>query len=538
MSDTRSAQDLTSTMVRGSLWLFGASSLLAVTSFVANWALGAWLSHGDFGVYALAISYSTLVQVFRDGGVQYWLARQNNAHYRAHQGAAFGLTMTASVAVGAVLMLLGPCLGRLYHNQDVARLVMLLGLSTPLQSLSIVSDAGLQVGMRFRDLSLIRGLVGCLRYVLTVLLAYLGCGPYSFIYPIFVVSLLQAAFSFGLTRMRPWTFHPTWKEVIHVLWSSKWAMTGTFATALLQQVDYVTLGLIATKDPSGIALVGTYFFAFMLAMQPSTLLGQSVRKVFVPAFASTGTNATRRARGAWNAASLLGLLISPLVLWFALSVAEIVQVLWGSKWDAAISAIQLLAIVVPIHLMVDVSRMITQADGRFRLWTTGVFLRGLSMILAVLIAGTLGGGRDVTIVACTVALFIAVGGLIESTVLFRQADLPTRFVLRDFLFPYVASCFTACMTWLLYRDLTPSAARFGLLTATFFAGYLGMVFCCFRPSVAQLASLTRRLAGRGRTLAADPQAFSGIATPHKTTCHLAIPQATGVAQLEVPEGSP
>lgn len=537
MSDLRPTRDLTGTIVRGSLWLFGASSLLAVTSFLANWALGAWLSRGDFGVYALAISFSTLIQVFRDGGVQYWLARQNDNQVRVHQAAAFGLTMASSVVVGLLLVWMGPVLGHLYQNRDVARLVILLGLSTPLQSLSIVSDAGLQVQMRFRDLSMIRGLVGCTRYLLTVLLAYFGYGPYSFIYPIFVVAVLQAACSFALTGMRPWTFRPTWMAILHILGSSRWAMMGTFATALLQQVDYVTLGVIATKDRQGIALVGTYFFAFMLAMQPSTLLGQSVRKVFVPAFASAGSSVARRERGALSAVTLLGLLVSPLLLWFTLSAAEIVKLLWGDKWDTAIPAIQCLAIVVPIHLMVDVSRMITQADGRFRVWTTGVLLRGATMILAVLIAGMLGGRDDVTIVAATVAVFIAIGGLIESTLLFRFADLSVRLVLHDFLLPYAVSCLAAFVTWMLYGHLPASLERLGAMTTTFLAFYVITAVLLFRQAFAHVLSLGLRLSRHRQQPAAPVPSVHDSAIHPPASPAMSVSAAEPIAEVEFHEGT-
>ncbi len=174
------------------------------------------MSKEDFGIYALAVSFSTLLQVFRDGGVQYWLARQDETRYRENQAAAFWLTVTASLVVALTLVVISPLIGRLYHSEDAARLVLLLGLATPLLSLSIVSDAGLQVSMRFRELSFIRGLTGVLRHVLTVLLAYFGFGPYSFVYPIFAVAIVQATVSFWLTGTRPWQFRLTWRDAVSV----------------------------------------------------------------------------------------------------------------------------------------------------------------------------------------------------------------------------------------------------------------------------------------------------------------------------------
>ncbi len=160
-------------------------------------------------------------------------------------------------------------------------------------------------------------------------------------------------------------------------------------------------------------------------------------------------------RGATKATSVLGLVVSPLVLLFALSSGEIEQFLWHGKWQSAVPAIQLLAMVVPIHLLVDVSRMIIQADGRFRLWTTTVFLRGASLAAAVLLAGALGGGQNATIVAACVAAFIAVGGLGESTLLFHKASLPLSLVWRSFLTPYFASLLGAAVAWRCLPQIRP-----------------------------------------------------------------------------------
>jgi len=84
------------------------------------------------------------------------------------------------------------------------------------------------------------------------------------------------------------------------------------------------------------------------------------------------------------------------------------QLLWGGKWTSAVRPIQLLALAMPLHLASMVVEMLAQSQGRFRLWTAAVFVRGVGFGVAAFLAGWLGGARDPSFVAGVMSLYIAV----------------------------------------------------------------------------------------------------------------------------------
>ena len=56
------------TASRGVIWTSLANGLGRFTAFIAQWVLGYLLSDEDFGVYAIAISASSLVLAFQNAG--------------------------------------------------------------------------------------------------------------------------------------------------------------------------------------------------------------------------------------------------------------------------------------------------------------------------------------------------------------------------------------------------------------------------------------------------------------------------------------
>ena len=84
-------QNLTRVAAGGTAWLMGSGASSMLLSLSAQIALGWILSEDDFGLYALAIAVAACLQVFRDGGVSLWLARQKPDEFDQIANQAFWL---------------------------------------------------------------------------------------------------------------------------------------------------------------------------------------------------------------------------------------------------------------------------------------------------------------------------------------------------------------------------------------------------------------------------------------------------------------
>jgi O-antigen/teichoic acid export membrane protein len=275
-----------------------------------------------------------------------------------------------------------------------------------------------------------------------------------------------------------------------VLGGSAWAMVGAFASAIFRQIDYLLLGLIA---PVGI--VGIYFFAYQLSMQPGLLLSQNIRRVFVPAFAAAGDDASRQRRAVIHTASFLGLVVSPLILYFALVCDGVELLLWRGRWAAAVPAIRFLSAAVPIHLFSLFSRILIESAGKFRIWSLGMALRGVCIGIAVLVSALLGGRESAAVVAACVAVMIAVSGLVEAMTMLHILRMPATAALRAFLAPYTLAAMAALIAASLPRWAGPVSEpyRLAAISLVFVALTALGLATMFRSPVGGLLAVLRRL---------------------------------------------
>lgn len=247
------------------------------------------------------------------------------------------------------------------------------------------------------------------------------------------VALVRGIHGYALTRFAPWQSRPHWGRVHTIFRESRWVFSGTFASSLFRQVDYLVLGLLASA-----ATVGVYFFAFQLAVQPLLLFGQSLRRVLIPTFSLAGIDTERRLRAVVRSAAFIGLIASGLFLLFALLAGMIESVLWRGRWQAAVPAMRWLAAAMPLHLFALLTRMIAQSDGRFRLWGAVVLGRSVGLGLTVFGAASVWPDRP-TPIAIAVALYLASSSIVEATYVMRRLRIAIRPVLEVVVPPYAFS---------------------------------------------------------------------------------------------------
>ena len=129
--------------------------------------------------------------------------------------------------------------------------------------------------------------------VLTVTAAYVGMGAYSFVVPVPIVAAIVAFANWRITRppVRRRLEFGRWRFLIG-------SSLTLFATQLLfvfeNQADYIALGLARLPD----AAIGTYVFAFSVAVQSLRLLSSSVMVVLFPGLSQLASDPDKQVRAA------------------------------------------------------------------------------------------------------------------------------------------------------------------------------------------------------------------------------------------------
>jgi O-antigen/teichoic acid export membrane protein len=146
-------------------------------------------------------------------------------------------------SVGSLLLLL-IAWGLAGHSagQTVAGLLACFALAPPALALATVPRAMLQAELRFRTLSLLNLGESLLRTAITVGLAALSWGAWSFPVAIAAASPAVALFAARAARFRL-RRQPDWRLWPQLLPASGWMVAAGALFSLTTQVDYLLLGI-------------------------------------------------------------------------------------------------------------------------------------------------------------------------------------------------------------------------------------------------------------------------------------------------------
>jgi O-antigen/teichoic acid export membrane protein len=463
--------------------------LVLAASLAAQIYLGRLLSKRDFGIYAIAISFSNMLMVFRDGGVARWLARMPRDEFDTAAPKAICLTYLSSLAVAAAVVVMAFIVGALYALPEITPVMLVLALAFPISAYAVVGLARLQVDLKFQQMATLKFTSGMIRYGLIVLLAFLGFGPMSFAWPVVVVAVFELIMFVWITRMpiQPSAF--TLSSAREVFQNSKWSLSGSFSSAIMRQCDYAVLGLIVPTE-----IVGAYYFAFQLAMQPVNLFGESLRKVILPVFSRIEGDLARENRSLRYAGTFIGLLAAPLLLLLSVTAHPLTEILWQGKWQSAVVPLQLLCLAMPVHLLSVFAEALTQSRGRFRLWTFAILLRGIGLGCVAWLAGTFANNNLATI-ALIMSSYLALSAIVELYVLLRQLKLPPRPLFQVVVLPLISASGIATLLVVLGEKFNGSPAlTFVLLSVGFIVLFAVSMWWFCRDSVYELTSIVRRTA--------------------------------------------
>lgn len=366
--------------VEGSMWMIGATGTAKLLGFVCQLGLAWFLTKEDYGVYAIAISFSVLLSVLRDGGLPMVL-EQRGSRFDEFVGPVFWMMLALNTLTAVAIAAMSRPVARLYDIQELAGVIQLFALSIPLSVLPSVLSVRLAVNLRFRELSLLQVISAFNRNVLLMFFAWHGFGPRSFLLPLVITNVIDSGTFWAVTRYAPWTRRPNfpiWPELFR---SGRWVLLGTFAIGIGNNGAYLVLGKIL---PS--AVVGIFFFSYQLVIQLGTLLSDNVYQVLVPTFVRIAHDAARVRAAVPRALSAVVLIGSAASLSIAAAYEPLERALWHGKWSASSQPIYVLAAMWPAVAGVSVLRALQMATGGFQAW-------GLVTIAAAAlsISGTVAG---------------------------------------------------------------------------------------------------------------------------------------------------
>ena len=440
---------LTGRTVAGFKWAGLSAVAQAVASLAILAVLSRLLTPADFGVVAIALIFVTAAQVLGYRNLGSAIVQRHDLNER-HVAAALTLSGGAGAVLAGALWLLAPPIGRFFAEPAVAPALGAMPLAIAIGGLATVPECLLHRRLRFRALAAAELLSQVLGYgLVAIAMAALDFGVWALVWgsvareAVFAAMVLAAAPRLprpGLAR----------REAGEVLRTGAGFSSIAFFELLARQGSRLIVG-----RSLGAASLGHYTRATALAGFAG-YPGRIVTRVLFPAMAQRQHRTDRLGAVYLHGSEFLALLALPASLMLAVSAPEIVAVVLGAQWDAAVPVLQVLATGAAFRFGGLLNTPVTRAMGTLRRVTWR-----LALYACVLLAGTVAASRwGLSGVAAAAVFAFAASWLMMTQLALSLLGLGWRCLLQRLLPGLWAGACAAPALW-----LTAAAVRDAQLPA-------------------------------------------------------------------------
>jgi lipopolysaccharide exporter len=354
------APSLTQQSVQGFLWLFSQTVITRVVNFVGQLTLAWLLEPSAFGLIALATSIQAFTTLAQQNGLnQILVARQSE--YTMLANPAFWYSLVTGLVAAIVMVISAPVASRAFGHPELFGLTLIMAVAAPFDATRAVPAAKLAIDLRFGASAVANTGSMVISMLLTVALARLGFGVYSFVLPLLVVTPATTLVFFVLTRpplrLNPDIHH--WRTILGV---SGMLLLTTICNRMIQRGDYLLLGAFY-----GPAQVGIYFMAYSLSVQTVMLFSNSLGGVLFPTLSKLQSEPRRQRAAFIRAARMMTLLTMPASVALAVVADPLVRIIFPEKWLPIIPILQVLAIGMALRTLLALADAHIRAANRFGL---------------------------------------------------------------------------------------------------------------------------------------------------------------------------
>ena len=411
----------------GMVWTFAKQFSLEGFGFIQGIILARLLVPKDYGLIAMTTIFFAISGAFIDSGFSLALMRKKDRK-EIDYSTVFVTNVVLTFFFAIVLFSCAPLIANFYNEPILRNIVRANAILLVLNSVNAVQGTRLAINLQFKISSFISVVCTIIIGIATIILAYLGFGVWSLIYPNFLNPILKYFLFWYYQRWRPkinfsWTI---WKE--YFSFGSKLLLS-----SLLNTIFSNLYPLIIGKKYSATDL-GYYSKASGYAGLPVKTFQGVIGSVTFPVLSSIQDDDTRLKNAYRRLIKLTGYIVFPLLMGLAALAKPFILVLVREKWAASIPYLVVICFStmwLPLHIL---NLNLLQIKGR-----SDMFLRlevFKKMVSLVVISITLNFsvmaicvGNVITSLLCLYINTYYTGRLIDVGYIQQMKDLLPSFVL-------------------------------------------------------------------------------------------------------------
>ncbi len=342
---------------KGVFWTATGAWGRQVALFVVIAIQARLLQPTDFGLVAFAALFVGFTQVLSDEGLADALVQRKELE-RAHLDAAFWTTVAFAVVMTLILAALAVPIAALLGEEKLAPVLVVLSLSIPISSTSLVQRALLTRELKFRSLAL-RSLCGItVGGIFGVIAAFSGLGVWSLVIQNLAGVTAGTLVLWRVTDFRPrLTFsYPHCRDLLGfgsnvvgfrlLIYFTRWA-------------DELLIGAFLGPAALGFYTVGNRMLRMLIQVTSSL-----IDRVSFPLYARLQDKPARLKAAFLKSTSFAALIAFPVFFGVTVLAPQIVELFFGPKWADSIPIMQILSFFGLIQVLTYLNGTTIKALGK------------------------------------------------------------------------------------------------------------------------------------------------------------------------------
>ena len=435
MSEDQPQQSLTRRTARGMAWAYGSYVGGRVLVLLATAILARLLTPEEFGLVALALTFTAFLDMLKDFGVAEALIIVKEDEVAEKAETAWVVMQAGGLLLLVLTSALGPLAAEFYDEPALVAIMPVLGFTFVLRSFGAAHYAIAQKTLDFRTRTAAEFADVTVRGVAGVALALSGAGAWSLVLGYVAGTAAMTATLWLLVDWRP-KLQPR-RDHLRELLGFGGALTGvSLAGAILGNADRLLIGRVLGAAPLGLYSLASRL-PELLIVNLSVVAGQ----VLFPAFAAVDRDALHQAfLASLRYAAMVAL---PLAAFMFVLAEPLILAAFGDQWLDAVGVMQLFVLYALASPITLVCGTVFKARGK-----GGLLLRiAIFQVLLIVPAVALVVDEGIEAVAICQAALAGVVLVVQLVLAMRMLGVRLPAVLRSLWPPVVAAAALGAAVW-------------------------------------------------------------------------------------------
>ncbi|MDJ0928062.1 MAG: lipopolysaccharide biosynthesis protein [Gammaproteobacteria bacterium] len=462
-------------------WTGISKAVAQGSTFATTLILVRLLSREDFGLFALALFYIGLIDMFVELGLSSAIIQRKNLNDSQLSSCFWVLAACSGLLFTASFLAAPGIMATIFSDERLIPIIQLISVVLLVIPLSATATGILSRKLRLDTIAKIELSAAIIRCVASLFLAFSGFGVMSLVYAFVGERILVALLLTLASNWRPRGCKIE-DSVKSLLIFGAHITAGRLLWYVYSRLDTLVVGRLL-----GVEVLGVYNVAFQIANAFQQFISSVCYRIALPAFSKLQDSPELRGT-VIKASRYLAIVALPVFFGIVVTAPDIVNLFLGPKWIDAVAVIQVLAIIASLQALSGLLAQSVNAVGkpsvntRINLVSVPVFAIGFYF------GASLGGLPGV--LAAWIFMF-PLRYLVVALATRSAVGVDLRLYLRAIAGPLIAAAVMAAIVQallLLLQDWTP-AGRLPMLVALGATAYALGAFVIFRSSARELVSM-------------------------------------------------